>query len=355
MKSHKIIFNPCENKENKYVDILVSGLENCGYEISGLDSFLSSFAHFRSIRLVHLNWFENLDDQDTGKMWLSYFRKLAVLQLIRLGKKKLVWTMHNRLSHEKKSGFLSRKLTQKLVRQADAIVIHSTTSRDILNSQFENIKAQIIHIPHPDFLDVYGPMLPDPTRDQNSKLQLLFLGAIKPYKNIEILIEAVSRFPHELCLTIAGSPNTLEYGRQIKEAAANAGNISLHLDFIPDNDLPKYFDSSDVVVLPYAIESSLNSGSAILAFSYGRTVICPRIGTIDDLAAEQEVFAYSYISESEHLEALGIQIQKAITIHSENPKKLLEKGKRMRELLLQKNKKEESVKSLARLYNDLLA
>lgn len=355
MESHtKIIFNPCENKENQYIAILVNGLEKHGFDVSRLDDFLSSMSHFKSIQLLHLNWFENLDDSSSSSMWKSYFRKLVVLAAIKFGKKKLVWTMHNRLSHEKKSGKLSRTLTQKIVAQADAIVIHSAISRDILRSQYPNLRAKIVHIPHPDFVDVYGAILPESSEERTPQLKLLFLGAIKPYKNIELLVEVARKFPEEVHLTIAGNPNSEAYRSELQKLADKAPNISLELKFIPDEELPSYIHQSDLLILPYSLDSSLNSGTVILGFSYGRTVICPRIGTIDDLDGGEDVFDYSYENESEHLEALEKQIQKAITLHQNNPNSLIEKGHRMRDLVLKKNNKQDVTDSLIELYRSLL-
>ncbi|REG92001.1 glycosyltransferase family 4 protein [Algoriphagus antarcticus] len=350
----KIIFNPCENKENKYIAILVNGLEKHGFEVNRLDDFLSSTSHYKSIRLLHLNWFENLDDSSVKSMWTSYFRKLIVLAAIKLGNKKLVWTMHNRLSHEKKSGKLSRALTKKLVAQADAIVIHSAISKNILRSQFPNLKSKIVHIPHPDFIDVYGQMIPERSEKRPSKLKLLFIGAIKPYKNIELLIQIAGRFSEEIHLTIAGNPNSEAYRTELEKLAQGANNITLELKFIPDSELPTYIHQSDVLILPYSQESSLNSGTVILGFSYGRTVICPRIGTIDDLDGGEDVFDYSYENESEHLAALEKQIQSAINLHLEDSNSLTEKGHRMRDLVLEKNNKQVVTDKLIELYQSFL-
>ncbi|WP_192347096.1 glycosyltransferase [Algoriphagus sp. Y33] len=350
----KIIFNPCENKENQYIAILVNGLEKHGFDVSKLDDFLSSGDHYRSLQLVHLNWFENLDDSSRQSMWKSYFRKLVVLAAVKFGKKKLVWTMHNRLSHEKKSGKLSRSLTRKLVSQANAIVIHSAVSEEILRSQYPTLQAKIVHIPHPDFMDVYGPMIPEDRGNRSSPLKLLFLGAIKPYKNIELLIEVAKRFGEEVQLTVAGNPNSSSYREELKKLAQGTGNISLDLKFIPDEDLPNYIHQSDLLILPYSLESSLNSGTVILGFSYGRTVICPRIGTIDDLDAGQDVFDYSYDTETEHLEALEKQIKIAIKLHQNDSNSLIGKGHRMQNLVLKNNNKENVVRQLVELYGSLL-
>lgn len=350
----KIIFNPCENKENQYIAILVNALEKHGYEVDRLDDFLSSSSHYKSIKLLHLNWFENLDDSSAKSMWKSYFRKLVVLAAVKLGKKKLVWTMHNRLSHEKKSGKLSRALTEKIVSQADAIVIHSEFSKEILRSQYPNLNAKIVHIPHPDFIDVYGPMITENAEKEHQKLKLLFLGAIKPYKNIELLIEIAKKFPESVHITIAGNPNSKAYRSDLQKLAEGAGNVSLQLKFIPDTDLPRFIHESDLLILPYSLESSLNSGTVILGFSYGRTVICPKIGTIDDLEAGEDVFDYTYSSKSEHLKALEKQIIKAIALHQTNPNSLIEKGHRMRDLVLKKNSKQFVTDSLIKLYESLL-
>ena len=352
--STKMIFNPCENKENQYISILVNGLEKHGFDVNRLDDFLSSSKHFQSIKLLHLNWFENLDDSSAARMWKSYFRKLVVLAAVRLGKKKLVWTMHNRLSHEKKSGKLSRILTKKIVSQTDAIVIHSAVSKEILKSLYPNLKAKIVHIPHPDFVDVYGTMIPENTENKDAILKLLFLGAIKPYKNIELLIEIAKKFPESVHLTIAGNPNSEAYRSDLQKLAERTTNITLQLKFIPDADLPKFIHESDLLILPYSLESSLNSGTVILGFSYGRTVICPKIGTIDDLGAGEDVFDYTYTSQAEHLQALEKQVQKAIRLHQSNPTSLMKKGHRMRDLVLKKNNKQDVTDSLIKLYESLL-
>ncbi|MEP0713196.1 glycosyltransferase family 4 protein [Algoriphagus sp.] len=350
----KIIFNPCENKENKYIAILINGLEKHGYDVNPLDDFLSSSKHYQSIKLLHLNWFENLDDSSAKRMWTSYFRKLVVLAAIRFGKKKLVWTMHNRLSHEKKSGKLSRTLTKKIVAQADAVVIHSKVSEEILRSQYPHLKAKIVHIPHPDFIEVYGPLIPESKERKKPRLQLLFIGAIKPYKNIELLLQMAKRFESETHITIAGNPNSDSYKGELEELAKGISNLTLELKFIPDTELPSLIHQSDLLILPYSLESSLNSGTVVLGFSYGRTVICPRIGTIDDLDGGENVFDYSYSDEVDHMEALETQIQKAIQIHQTNPDALIEKGHRMRDLVQERNNKQKVTDCLLTLYESVL-
>lgn len=351
-----VIFNPSVNEENKYIDIMVQPLRDQGYEVHALDGFLSSKKHFQSIRLVHLNWFENVDDSSRRSALRSFLRKMSVLIIIRRSKKKLIWTMHNRASHEKKSGFFSRTITKYLIRWSNVIVIHSEKSRSIISDQYPDAADKLFYLPHPDFIDSYGPIPDQGANPRNTiPLQLLFIGAVKPYKNIEMLIRAVASYKEAVSLTIAGKPNSQAYHDRISELARSAGNINLKLEFIPDDELPRLIQQADVLVLPYNIHSSLNSGTVILAFSYKKTVICPEIGTIEDLReAKMNVLSYLYQSEEEHLQQLKLQISRAVKMKEENPEVFDQLGGQMFDYINEVHNKGLVGRKLSSLYRSLL-
>src|SRR5690606_21936083 len=146
-------------------------------------------------------------------------------------------------------------------------------SREIISSRYPDAVERLFYLPHPDFIGSYGPIPPATEQASPTPLRLLFIGAVKPYKNIELLIKVAGEFKDEVSLTIAGKPNTSAYRQTITELAASAGNIKLMLRFIPDHELPLLMAASDLLVLPYDLESSLNSGTVILAFSYKKTII----------------------------------------------------------------------------------
>ncbi|GAA0880452.1 hypothetical protein GCM10009119_34220 [Algoriphagus jejuensis] len=349
-----IIFNPPENSENQYVGILVKGIEANGFLVNGLDDFFKSPTHFKSIQLVHLNWFENLDESSKSAMWKSFFRKTVALLAIKASGKKLVWTMHNRLSHEKGSGNLSRVLVKLLLKSVDAVVIHCAETASVLREIYPRFRTKVVLIPHPNFIGTYGPIA-SPSEKQQSTLKLLFMGAVKPYKNLELLIRVCRQF-EGVQLTIAGKPATEAYAHELQSLATNAEQVQLKLGFVDDHQIPELIGDSDLLILPYDLRSSLNSGTVILAFSYARTVICPRIGTIDELAAGQsDVFAYSYVSESEHESKLRNALQKALEIKQENRLSLLQMGKKMQDLIRKENDPLIAINGLSSLYRDLLS
>lgn len=348
-----IIFNPPVNESNKYIAIMVNPLLESGYRVHPLDSFFSGLRHFRSIKLVHLNWFENLDDTSFPMMISSFFKKSLVLAVIRLSNKKLIWTMHNRVSHEKQSGYLSNILTRKLIRYSHAIIIHCNKSRDLLMEIHPVIACKTYYLPHPDFIDSYGPRVEE--NGSKDKLKLLFIGAIKPYKNIELLIKTAGYLEDKVELTIAGNPKSESYKEHLARFAGMFYNIKLKLEFIPGQDIPKLIGSSDLLVLPYDLKSSLNSGTVILAFSYGKTVICPEIGTLKDMEKVGDQFlTYDYETEEEHASKLKKMMELAHQKKKDEPEVFKNMGFAMLQYVKNNNGKKSVSDNLKQLYSSVL-
>jgi len=350
-----IIFNPPDNEENQYIHLLVTPLVQAGFKVSPLDDFFSSRQHLLAIRLVHLNWFENVDDSSLFIALKSFFRKLVVLTAIKITQKPLVWTMHNRNSHENRLSFFSRALTYLLMRTSNQIIIHSHASLPLLAQHHPKIALKAVYLPHPNFIGVYGAVLPEKTNITPPVLHLLFIGAIKPYKNMELLIQIAKKYPEKLRLTIAGKPATETYKKQLEALLANTDNIRTHLRFIHDSELPSLLQDADALVLPYDIKSSLNSGTAILGFSYKRTVICPNIGTITDLQEAQEyVLSYTYETPEQHAFQLEAKIQEAIHLKANYTDIFREWGNKMFHYVKEKHANDKIGTKLLAVYSTLL-
>lgn len=350
-----IIFNPPVNEENKYIDIMVAPLRKEGFKVHALDDFFSTKKHFQSIRLVHLNWFENVDDSSYRSAARSFARKMFVLSVIRMSGKKLIWTMHNRTSHEKRTGWFSRTITRCLIRWSHRIVIHSKKSQEIIGNQYPDAIHKLFYLPHPEFIGTYGPPPAEAHGPEGLPLRLLFVGAVKPYKNIELLIQTAAAFKDKVHITIAGKPSTPAYGEAIRESAQAPGNVHLLPEFIPDHELPRLMEQCDLLVLPYDINSSLNSGTVLLAFSYKKTVICPAIGTIEDLGeAKEHVLHYDYRSEKEHIDQLQSKVAQAIGMKTKNSQIFNLWGNRVFQHVNNANNKELVGRQLLSLYRELL-
>ena len=59
---------------------------------------------------------------------------------------------------------------------------------------------------------------------------------------------------------------------------------------VPDEELQLYFNACDLVALPF--RQVLNSGSLLLAMSFGCPVVAPRLGSIPEVACPEGWFGY---------------------------------------------------------------
>lgn len=350
----KIIYNPPSNPENKYIDVMVEGLKKAGHQVFPLDTLFSSIGHFKSIKIIHLNWFENLDDKNKLRGITSFFRKMFVLIVSKLAGKKIVWTMHNRRSHEKGLSVLSNILINCLIVWCDKLIIHSELSNELLQQHGSTIKRKILYLPHPDFVNVYGPI-----RDQDfsdpQPLQLLFLGAAKPYKNLEMLIQVVKSFDSSVQLTIAGNPASENYQNALFRQAKGDASVKFMLRFIDDTEIAQLIAGCDLLVFPYDLDSSLNSGSVILSFSYAKTVICPDIGTIQDLGDHlNEVLHYNYTTDEEHAVELAKRIKQAVHLKNRDSQSLKEMGQALFNYVQRVHNKDAVATMLSTMYRKLV-
>ena len=318
----KLVFDPPFSPSNEYSGIISKYLISHGYVVYSLAELFSSIKLFMSVKIVHLNWFE------TFGTYGSFIKKLAKLILLILFRKKIVWTMHNKTPHEKNLKRLNNLILFILVKTSSRIIIHCRESEKILLACYKINKDKIIYIPHPNYIDVYGSIL-ERNIEPLHNLHLLFLGAIKPYKNIELLIEVANNFQNKINLHIAGNPSSAEYGNEIKRMAQNNRNITFDLRFIENDQMISLLSDCDLVILPYDLRSSLNSGTIILCFSYAKSVITPEIGTIGDIKDKSCILSYTYDNEQDHYKKIVEKILVAIEKKQQDPEIFQKWGREM--------------------------
>src|SRR5262249_6434345 len=85
-------------------------------------------------------------------------------------------------------------------------------------------------------------------------------------------------------LVIAGEAATAELEREIVRAAEDDPRVRLFLQDVADEELQVFLNAADLVALPY--QRILNSGSALLSLSFGRPVLAPAGGAMEDLQAQ---------------------------------------------------------------------
>lgn len=119
---------------------------------------------------------------------------------------------------------------------------------------------------------------------------LLFFGYIRKYKGLDILINAM---PHLVAkdknfrLLIAGEfyDNPAEYQEVIDKAGVREC-ITLVNQFIPNEDVIKYYGASDLVVLPY--RSATQSGILNVAYGFVKPVVITDVGGLAEFVDEDK-------------------------------------------------------------------
>ncbi len=320
----------------KYVDLLQEAVERAGYKFSNRAS---------DAKYVWLHWYENgVADYD------KFLYKISVIGLWRRQGRKVIFHIHNKKPHESKVPSVSHALMTVLADSSDHVSIMSTATKDALKDiwYYGNDFSQVSKVPHPNYIGAYGS-ISKPVSLNKKTLKILFFGLVRPYKGVEHLLDATKGLEN-LEISIVGKPLNPEYAREIRALCAGRKDVTLRLEHIKDKEVPKIFAEHHIVALPYNIDSSLNSGAAILALSYARTVVGTNNGTLSDIKNSSLYFGYDYSSESDH----AIQLRKVIkTIQAKyrnDYNKLLDVGDKA----LRHVEKENSIEAIAGSIKDMI-
>ncbi len=231
-----------------------------------------------------------LDSSRFALFWLRLFR------FQRHGVR-VVWTIHDIFHHEALFPKVDLMLSRLLFRRADAIIVHSAAAGRAVEKQW-NVKAdeRVFVVPHGNYIDSYPNVIGK--REARTKLGVpegqltfLFLGMIRPYKGVVGLIEHFKALANDdIHLLIAGKPFSEELSTKIASAAGDHAGIQYRLAHIENDEMQDYLNAADVVVFPYT--RALTSGALILAMSYSRACIAPKMGALEDTLEESGGFLY---------------------------------------------------------------
>ena len=186
-----------------------------------------------------------------------------------------------------------------LARAADAVICHCQAARSAVAEAYRlaaSDTARLHVIPHGSYIGAYPDHIDRATARARLGLPddgrvLLFLGQLRRYKGVEELIASVRQMDAPgLRLVVAGRPVDATIEADLRTAAEADPHITLHLRAIPDDELQVYLRACDAVVLPF--RDVLTSGSAILAMSFGRGVIAPRLGCLPETLTDDAAILY---------------------------------------------------------------
>jgi glycosyltransferase involved in cell wall biosynthesis len=227
-------------------------------------------------------------------VWKALPRTLVLRLLVEFARWrgiKLVWTANNLGSHEGNHPRLERWLWRFFLGRVDGFVAHSETGVAAIRDYHPVLRdKRCFIVPEPHFRSVRHAGVDRAAARARLGLPagcraVLFVGRIRPYKCVDRLIDAFRGCPGaDLRLVVAGRPYTPELAQGLRARAAGDERIELVFEHIPERELQVYFNGCDLVALPY--RHILLSGTALLALSYDRPILVPKLGALAELAAE---------------------------------------------------------------------
>jgi glycosyltransferase involved in cell wall biosynthesis len=190
----------------------------------------------------------------------------------------LVLTAHDLLPREPRPGQAAAQ--RRLYERVDAVVVHTAYGRSQLVQRL-GVDPERVHVIHHGAFDYLTSVphrpLPAPLVDVDLPV-VLFFGLIRPYKGVDVLLEAWRG--------VAGAELWV-VGRPRMELPAISGRgVRSVLRFVSDAELPAYFRRADVVVLPYTRTERLDfSGVLATALAFGRATVVSDVGGLAEVEA----------------------------------------------------------------------
>lgn len=209
--------------------------------------------------------------------------------LYKIKKKPVIFTVHNISPHEPSR--LHDSICRLLFKLGTFFIVHSFSNRHKLIKHFSVYPERIALIPHGP-LNFHVPKRADPSAARKilgiqpeHKVVLLF-GAIRPYKGIVTAIESFSKVIKSIPkarLLIAGRlwEDWYPYEQLISKLKIE-NYIFSHRDYVPSNQVYRYFMASDLVILPYHDFDS-QSGAGALAVAFQKPLIVTDVGGLPEL------------------------------------------------------------------------
>jgi len=289
---------------NPYCELLYDHVERLGVEVvEGRSGIRWLFRSRGRVRVLHLHWPERHFRSGSLPSAIGFALRLLAARLLGY---RIVWTVHNAAPHEDASG--GDRLVRAILRRLATLVVHCEAARRTLGPA--GPRAHVI--PHGSYVGRYPNGIGSRTARERLGVEsdacvFLAFGQVRSYKGLDALLEAFSELPASHArLLIAGEPVG-----GVALPPVEDPRVRLFLRHVPDAEVQVFLNAADLLVLPY--RSVLTSGAAMLALSFGRGIVAPRLGCLPELERSGAALLYDPAEPGELAAALarGLELDTA--------------------------------------------
>jgi glycosyltransferase involved in cell wall biosynthesis len=195
-----------------------------------------------------------------------------------------------------------RTLVKFALRAGSGFLVQSEAERQQLQNWLPS--ARVAVSPHP----VYS-QFPEPSGilPRRAALELLFFGFVRPYKGLDVLLQALARdHNRDVILTVAGE--FWESRTRIRKLIAELGltdKVDVIDRYVGEEEAAGLFARADALVMPY--RSATGSGVLGLAYRYGKPVIASDVSGLAELVRGGET---GFLVQPGSVEALADAIDR---------------------------------------------
>lgn len=231
----------------------------------GLACALGDLTPFIAADVVHIQW---LPLAPADRLMLKRLK----------GRTPLVHTVHNADAYHADAGLQGRGY-RALLDEMDALIVHGDTTRATLIAQ--GVDATRIHLtPHPPMRLAVACAADLAAVPASTKPRLLFFGTIRPYKGVDLAVEAclsLWRDGHDFDLMLAGKPfmDVAPLLAQVAQAGF-ADRLLTDFGFLTEGRLDAHMARADIMVFPYRHIDS--SGAFLSALHHGKAMVTSDAG-----------------------------------------------------------------------------
>lgn len=226
---------------------------------------------------IFLNWIEDIPDRKNGLAQTIFL--LILLSTANCLKKRIIWTMHNKISHSYSHLLWKKVIFKTLLKRSDRIITHSCEGVQYVENILRGSRQKIIYLPHPVKNRINKNNI-------EKKFDILIWGKICPYKGIVEFLEYLykNNYQNKYRILVIGIATSKSYFDSLLQYSNQ--NIIIKDDYLSDAYLQSIISQSRVVLFTYFKSSILSSGALMDSLGFGGKIVGPNVGAFADLAKE---------------------------------------------------------------------
>jgi len=228
--------------------------------------------------IIYFNWIADLPDKRLGYIQIPVLA--LILILCKIFNKKIVWFIHNDVSHSRKNWLAKKGIRRMMMLFADTILAHSAECS--LKKKISNIR--VFDHPMEEIKTV---------ATKKYKYDILIWGSVSPYKGVIDFLKYnyLQKGLQNVDILVAGKFLSLKLYR--KACSYLKPNLQLMNNAPTDEELNKLFSESRYILFCYQSKSVLSSAALCKSISAGKTVIGPNMGAFKELGEKGLIYTYN--------------------------------------------------------------